>query len=218
MKKLALITIIYTSIFFTSIPIPAQEGDILYQKNQINNEIINELMSLEKQYDFLDLDFSNINQRKDLSENFNFDSIDELKQFLNDIQKELNNKPETEIIDIKVNPLVRHTEFYAFKKWSPFTPAGAVFYWKHTDFKYDYEVVNGKPQFTGYQYARAYNSGVTAFNYNQTSDMVRYTTSVSTKDTANITIYGYHLIGISIGGLQVGARIADTWDWSLRIY
>ena len=65
---------------------------------------------------------------------------------------------------------------------------------------------------------KSYVSGIIYYSWNQTQAKYEIIKTKSTKDTAEFTIHGYYLLGISIGSLKIGASYNDVWKCSLRLY
>lgn len=79
-------------------------------------------------------------------------------------------------------------------------------------------MVNSRPQFTSVSSISSYITGITMATWTQTSGIVQsYSAKYSTKDTANIKVTGYYLLGISINGLPIGLSQSDTWTCSLTL-
>lgn len=230
-KKVLAVVISMVMLFTMGTQVFASNNVITNTKDTITDKakIMNSLKELEKDYNvtFFESDTSNLKTLK-------FKDVNELKNFLESIKNSQHNMIMNTIdLTTKVkntNNLFNHknlftplddtiyNDSYTITWWSPY--AGGLMglaSWDNVAFNYKYKFVNSYPQFVGVYNINSYCTGLNIASWYQTNASYNIGKTNTYNDTAFIKVQGYYLLGVKIGVYDIGAKVHDEWNCSLRI-
>ncbi|MDR6724371.1 hypothetical protein J2W91_002839 [Paenibacillus amylolyticus] len=159
-----------------------------------------------------------------------FKDMAEYEQFLAQLRADLDKKEVAEFSIDPSNPsesfdssliTTMDTEDTHTISWSaPFTAWGlaGAFATKNITINYSYKSVNNWPQFTGVSSIKSHLGGLNLIGWEQTGGSKTYSQKCKPKDTANIKVVGYFLLGAEIGGVPIGSKMNDTWEGFLSLH
>lgn len=189
------------------------------QQNELN--VVQSLKQLEEKYDLSLISEEQIPK----GERLKFNTIEEFESFINYIKSEQTLSLDASALrtsysldDTCITPNNYAGSDYGYgvhtiNWWAPWTGWGwtGIACWKNISFSYSWEkVYSNYAKFTQFSGINSYLSGINiAISWNQTSF---YPTSVPNGNASSISVSGYYLLGVEIGGVPIGAKINDTWN------
>ncbi|MBT2282199.1 hypothetical protein J7E78_01355 [Paenibacillus polymyxa] len=159
-----------------------------------------------------------------------FKDMDEYEQFLAQLRADLDKHEVAEFSIDPSNPspssdpslitTMNSEDTYIISWAAPFTAWGlaGAFATKNITINYSYKYVNNWPQYTGVSSIKSHLGGLNLIGWEQTGGSKTYSQKCSPKDTANIKVVGYFLLGAEINGFPLGSRMNDTWEGSLSLH
>lgn len=220
MKKLVLTIVLMLTIICSS---GGNTNALEVKEKNLNEEVMSELKLLSEKYEVLvsvtELDANYKGQLLEFKDVYEFENyLKAIKVNHDNIRNEIsivrNDDDLAHDLSSSVANARTYNDMHTISWYAPCTPLpvlGGYFIWKNVAFNYNYQFVNGHPQFINISNLSSYLTGINQFSWNQTNYTVNYTAKYHIKDTANFTIQGYYLLGVVIGNQPIGACINDTW-------
>lgn len=139
-----------------------------------------------------------------------FETEDEFIKFIRNFKTE--DELENSLIQSRISDL-GHLKWYA-----PFSGFGmtGIANWKNIKFKYDYS--KNKKGVKTINKISNINSDISGIHIAVSWHQQNATSNIaSNKRSANFKVSGYYLLGVTIGGAPIGAKLNSTWTRTFKI-
>lgn len=183
-----------------------------------NSSIETQLEKLEEKYGLEKLPESKSNLGE--MPKLNFETVEEFEQFLEALSSSSQSELEIPVSkDLYLPSRASNTHRIEWNAFFPIDIGLPLFFSKVVKFGYDYNYVNGRPQFTNVYDIKSDIGGMTlAISWvHDLGVLTNYSAKYSTKDTANIKVEGHYVFGVVVGNFEVGYKVHDTWTCSLTL-
>ncbi|MCG8540088.1 MAG: hypothetical protein MJA82_09135 [Clostridia bacterium] len=218
-KNKILTLILVTFLILMSTGSAFAQPDLSFQHDNMKNK----LQVLEKNYN---MEFTtDLNEISDL-EMLEFDSIEEFESFIKSFKKSTEEayKQDSIITLGSLSPVTTtssKSKVYSNAEhiswWAPFSGYGftGLACWKNITFEYKYTQSGSDRYFVedSVKNIKSYLSGLNFISWKQTSAVG----GLLSNKQVDFKINGYYLLGVSIGGFPLGAKLNATWRRSHRI-
>jgi hypothetical protein len=221
MKKLIkFLSILLVAVLFTSSTLytGSASASTLTPKKKIDKELRLKLDNLEKKY--TDIKFIEPELLTEApTEYLSFNSVEEFEIFMKDFKKNMKNEMIEKEVSLSSIRLASIEDTSTISWWAPFSgwPMNGLARWNNVVIDYNYDWSGGRPYFVSYSNVTSYIGGLDIVSWHQTGKAVNFSAKYSNKDTANIKVNGYYLLGVEISGAPIGFTQSDTWNCSLTI-
>lgn len=206
---------VLTTIIILTISIPVS---VKAETNETSNVEVEQLLN---QYGYEIMETIEIENVK------SFDSVDEIENYLNQIDTIAENNITLEsVINVsnsKQRLLARSADYsdnHLFNWYNPFAGFDGItlLCWNNVYMGYTYTFVNNAPRFVSIDSVDSYLSGISLTWWDHKGYSKTFSTVSTYNDKVSLTVDGCYVLGIEIGGFTIGARRNASWKCSLTLY